>query len=88
MHKILNESFFRLFYKKDGIMATKNESKTEGLNNDKKPNKKRDLMSVMQRKEKNQDGSGEAGVDPQVDQLNTMPDPNVHPKEHVKKKNK
>ena len=88
MHKILNESFFRLFYKKDGIMATKNESKTEGLNNDEKPNKKRDLMSVMQRKEKNQDGSGEAGVDPQVDQLNTMPDPNVHPKEHVKKKNK
>lgn len=88
MHKILNESFFGLFYKKDGIMATKNESKTEGLNNDKKPNKKRDLMSVMQRKEKNQDGSGETGVDPQVDQLNTMPDPNVHPKEHVKKKNK
>lgn len=67
-------------------MATKNESKTEGLNNDEKPNKKRDLMSIMQRKEKNQDGSGEAGVDPKVDQLNTMPDPNVHPKEPIKTK--
>ena len=69
-------------------MATKNESKTEGLNNDEKANKKRDLMSIIQRKEKNQDGSGEAGVDPQVDQLNTMPDPNVHPKEPKKTKNK
>ena len=69
-------------------MATKNESSKEGLNNKGRPNKKKDLMSVMDKKVKNQDASGEAGVDPQMDQLNTAPDPNDHPKETQKVKHK
>ncbi len=69
-------------------MATKNESATEGLNNKGRPDKKKDLTAFMERKKKNQDGAGEAGVDPQQEQLNTMPNPNEFPKEHVKKKTK
>jgi hypothetical protein len=38
-------------------------------------------MSVMDKKVKNQDASGEAGVDPQMDQLNIAPDPKKK-KEH------
>ncbi|MGX1641579.1 hypothetical protein [Sphingobacterium sp. NPDC055431] len=42
----------------------------------------------MKRKEKHQDGAGEAGVDPQQEQLNTMPNPHEFPKEPKKKKTK
>lgn len=66
------------------IMATKNESANEGLNNKDRPNKKKDLTAFMQRKLKPQDKDAEAGVDPQEDQLNIMPDPNLHPKEPKK----
>lgn len=42
----------------------------------------------MKRKEKKQDDAGEAGVDPQMEQLNIMPNPNEFPKEPTKKKTK
>ncbi len=69
-------------------MATKNESATEVLNNKGRPDKKKDLTAFMKRKEKHQDGAGEAGVDPQQEQLNTMPNPHEFPKEPKKKKTK
>lgn len=56
-------------------MATKNDNAKVGLNNQNRPNKAKTLISVIEKKEKNQDLDGEAGVDPQIDQLHTVPDP-------------
>ncbi|MGN0020557.1 MAG: hypothetical protein ACI35Z_07180 [Sphingobacterium hotanense] len=70
-------------------MATKNESEKVGIvDKDRHPKKQKTLTSVMEKREKNRDADGEAGVDPQVDQLNTMPDPDVHPKEPKSSKKK
>ncbi|MCT1531715.1 MULTISPECIES: hypothetical protein [Sphingobacterium] len=62
-------------------MATKNENAKVGLNNEGRPVKLKTLTSVIEKKEKNQDLDAEAGVDPQVDQLHTVPDPDSFPKE-------
>ncbi|MGM1429738.1 hypothetical protein ACS126_10805 [Sphingobacterium lactis] len=67
-------------------MATKNENEKVGLNNKEKPKKDKELTSVIQNREKNREGIGEAGVDAQQEQLNTMPEPDTFPKEKVKKK--
>ncbi|HAP95827.1 hypothetical protein [Sphingobacterium lactis] len=67
-------------------MATKNENEKVGLNNKEKPRKGKELTSVIQNREKNREGIGEAGVDAQQEQLNTMPEPDTFPKEKVKKK--
>jgi len=63
-------------------MATKNENAKVGIIDKKRqPAKSKTLTSVIEKREKKQNGAGEAGVDPQVDTLNTMPDPNEFPKE-------
>jgi len=70
------------------VMATKNESEKVGIvEKDRHPKKQKTLTSVVEKREKNREADGEAGVDPQLDQLNTMPDPEVYPKE-PKKPNK
>jgi len=63
-------------------MAIKIENKDVGIiNKEKQPVKKKTLTSVVDKREKNQDGDAEAGVDPHVDQLNDMPAPDTHPRE-------
>lgn len=68
-------------------MATKNE-KVGIVNKDQQPEKKKTITSEIDKRDKNQEGDGEAGVDPQVEQLNHMPEPDTFPKEHVKAKNR
>lgn len=72
-------------------MATKVETNKSGIKKDKKSDPTvRELTSIVDKKEKRQqDGDAEAGIDPQVDQLNTMPnDPNTRPKEKHNKTDK
>ncbi|MGH2623475.1 MAG: hypothetical protein ACRDE7_07405 [Sphingobacterium sp.] len=70
-------------------MATKNENAKVGIIDKKRqPTKPKTLTSVIEKREKKQDGAGEAGVDPQLGTLNTMPDPNEFPKEPSTKKGK
>lgn len=67
-------------------MATKNENAKVGLiDEDKQPKKKKTITSVVDKRHKNQEGDGEAGVDPQSVQLNDMPEPDTFPREQVKK---
>jgi hypothetical protein len=51
------------------MMATKNE-KVGIVNKDQQPEKKKTITSEIDKRDKNQEGDGEAGVDPQVEQLN------------------
>lgn len=69
-------------------MPTKVETTKTGIEKDKdKKDTHRELGSVIEKTEKTKDGDGEAGVDPQDEQLNTMPnDPTDRPREHSKKK--
>lgn len=66
------------------IMATKNENKDVGVQKENRDKKQKALTSVIEKVHKKQDLDAEAGVDPQVDQLNEMPEPNVFPKEKKK----
>lgn len=70
-------------------MATKNENEKVGIvNKDQQPEKKKTITSVIDKRDKNQEGNGEAGLDPQVEQLHHMPEPDIFPREHVNTKNK
>ncbi|MEJ5091372.1 hypothetical protein GEO21_15115 [Sphingobacterium faecium] len=67
-------------------MATKNENTKVGLiDEDKQPKKKKTITSVVDKRDKKQEGDGEAGVDAQNEQLNDMPEPDIFPREQVKK---
>ncbi|MEN5234370.1 hypothetical protein D3C86_1706400 [compost metagenome] len=67
-------------------MATKNENTKVGLiDEDKQPKKKKTITSVVDKRDKKQEGDGEAGVDAQNEQLNDMPEPDTFPREQVKK---
>jgi len=70
-------------------MATKVENELYGIGEKKKKREgktSRELGSVVEKTEKTKDGDGEAGVDPQKDQLNQMPnDPTDRPREKKKK---
>lgn len=68
-------------------MATKNEN-LGIVNKDQQPKKKKTITSVIDKRDKNQEGDGEAGLDPQVEQLHHMPEPDTFPREHVNTKNK
>ncbi|MEN5234059.1 hypothetical protein [Sphingobacterium faecium] len=71
------------------MMAAKNENeKLSIVNKDQQPKKKKTITSVIDKRDKNQEGDGEAGVDPQVGQLHHMPEPDTFPLEHVNTKNK
>lgn len=66
-------------------MATKNENAKVGIvDKDKQPKKKKTITSVVDKRNKKQEGDGEAAVDPQNDQLNDMPEPDTFPREQVK----
>ncbi|QBR12845.1 hypothetical protein [Sphingobacterium sp. CZ-2] len=65
-------------------MATKNENKKVGIVQEDRPKRKKSLTSVLEKQKKNQDADGETGVDPQMEQLNDMPDAHEHPKEPKK----
>lgn len=55
-------------------MATKVETKNEGLKKDKKDETYQELTSVVKKnKENKQDKDAEAGVDAHEDQINDMP---------------
>ncbi|WP_146113791.1 hypothetical protein [Sphingobacterium gobiense] len=66
-------------------MATKVENEKTGLREKKKKKEGdtyQELGSVVEKTERTKDGDGEAGVDPQVEQLNVMPnDPTDRPLE-------
>ncbi|GEM65932.1 hypothetical protein SF1_39140 [Sphingobacterium faecium NBRC 15299] len=67
-------------------MATKNENAKVGLiDEEKQPKKKKTITSVVDKRHKKQEGDGEAGVNPQNEQLNDMPEPDTFPREQVKK---
>lgn len=68
-------------------MPTKVENEKTGLGEKKKKKGEtyRELGSVIKKTERTKDGDGEAGVDPQAEQLNTMPnDPTDRPLESPK----
>ncbi|NQD72131.1 hypothetical protein HP439_15500 [Sphingobacterium shayense] len=69
-------------------MATKVENEVSGLGEKLKKKKGktyRELGSVVEKTQKSKDKDGEAGVDPQVEQVNQMPnDPTDRPKEKKK----
>ncbi len=70
-------------------MAIKKENAKVGLvNKEHQPRKEKTITSVVEKRNKKQEGDGEAGVDPQVDQLNNMPDPDTHPREPKAPKHK
>lgn len=70
-------------------MAIKKENAKVGLvNKERQPRKEKTITSVVEKRNKKQEGDGEAGVDPQVDQLNDMPDPDIHPREPKEPKHK
>lgn len=73
-------------------MATKVENEKTGLGEKKKKKEGdtyRELGSVIKKTERTKDGDGEAGVDPQAEQLNEMPnDPTDRPLEGGKKQKK
>lgn len=56
-------------------MATRIENDQRGIKKDKKSEETvRELTSVVKKKgERHQDGDAEAGIDPQTEQLNDMP---------------
>lgn len=64
-------------------MVTKVENEKTGLREKKKRKEGdtyKELGSVIKKTERTKDGDGEAGVDPQIEQLNEMPnDPTVQP---------
>ncbi|MDH5826860.1 hypothetical protein [Sphingobacterium faecium] len=71
------------------LMATKNENSKVGIVNKKQqPKKKKTITSIIDKRNKKQEGDGEAGVDPQVEQLNHMPEPDTFPKEKIEPKEK
>lgn len=69
-------------------MATKIENEKIGLGEKKKKKEGdtyKELGSVIEKTERTKDGDGEAGVDPQVEQLNDTPnDPTDRPLERRK----
>lgn len=69
-------------------MATKIENEKIGLGEKKKKKEGdtyKELGSVIEKTERTKDGDGEAGVDPQAEQLNDTPnDPTDHPLERRK----
>ncbi len=71
-------------------MATKVENEKTGLGEKKKKKEGdtyKELGSVIKKTERTKDGDGEAGVDPQAEQLNDMPnDPTERPLEPKKSK--
>lgn len=70
-------------------MATKNENEKVGIvHKDQQPIKKKTITSVVDKRDKKQEGDGEAGVVAQIEQLNDMPEPDPFPREHVKPKHK
>lgn len=70
-------------------MAIKKENAKVGIvNEERQPKKQRTITSVVDKRNKKQEGDGEAGVDPQVDQLNDMPDPDTYPRESGSPKRK
>ncbi|WP_437918771.1 hypothetical protein [Sphingobacterium sp. LRF_L2] len=66
-------------------MATKVENELNGIgekDKKRKGNTYKELGSVVEKTEKTKDADAEAGVDPQAEQLNDMPnDPTDRPKE-------
>lgn len=67
-------------------MAIKKESEKVGIvDKEKQPRKGKTLTSVMEKRVKKQEKDGEAGIDPQDEQLNTQPEPNTFPKEKIDK---
>ncbi|MGJ1444954.1 hypothetical protein ACR79S_08420 [Sphingobacterium spiritivorum] len=70
-------------------MAIKKENEKVGIiNKERQPKKQKTITSVVEKREKKQEKDGEAGVDPQIDQLNIMPDMHTNPKEPKKKSSK
>lgn len=68
-------------------MAIKNENAKVGLiNKERQPLKKKTITSVVDKRNKKQEGDGEAGVDSQVEQLNHMPEPDTYPRDQVESK--
>ncbi|GGH24110.1 hypothetical protein FAZ19_16755 [Sphingobacterium alkalisoli] len=69
-------------------MPTKVENNLSGIKKETKEATERGLTSVVNKKQdKKQHADAEAGVDAQMEQINDMPnDPNIRPKEKVKKK--
>lgn len=69
-------------------MATKVENEKTGLHEKKKKKEGdtyRELGSVIEKTERTKDGDGEAGVDPQEERVNDMPnDPTDRPLERQK----
>ena len=68
-------------------MPTKVETKETGIQTNKESDEDthKELGSVIEKKKRTKDGDGEAGVDAQDEQLNTMPnDPTDRPKERKK----
>lgn len=67
-------------------MPTKIETRNSGIKKKEKDDKTyKELTSVVEKKKPRQDGDAEAGVDPQKEQLNDMPnDPTARPKEKRK----
>lgn len=69
-------------------MATKVENETNGLDEQKKKKQGktyRELGSVVEKTEKTKDKDAEAGVDPQEERINDMPnDPTDRPREKVR----
>ncbi|MFD2965754.1 hypothetical protein [Sphingobacterium bambusae] len=66
-------------------MATKVENELSGIGEKRKKREgktHKELGSIVEKTEKTKDGDAEAGVDPQKEQLNQMPnDPTDRPKE-------
>lgn len=70
-------------------MTIKKENAKVGIiNKDRQPKKQKTITSVVEKRDKKQEKDGEAGVDPQVGQLHTMPDMHTYPKEPKKKTSK
>jgi len=73
-------------------MVTKVENENTGIGEKKKERERktyRELGSVVKKTERTKDGDGEAGVDPQAEQLNDMPnDPTERPLEPKKPKDR
>ncbi|TDS13151.1 hypothetical protein [Sphingobacterium paludis] len=70
-------------------MGTKVENELNGIREQEKKKKGdtyKELGSVVEKTEKTKDADAEAGVDPQAEQVNEMPnDPTDRPKEKQKK---
>lgn len=63
-------------------MAIKKENAKVGIIDEKRqPKKKETTTPTVAKRDKKQEGDGEAGVDPQAERLNDMPEPDTFPRE-------